>query len=109
MTVDQMKRWIDNATYEELLRKWRFAPMGDPFFCGEVGRYYEEVMHRKRDEVGQKRHVEASKSLGFGPPNDDDPPSPVLPLPDFEAPEPDPPSYDGGGGDFGGGGSSGDW
>lgn len=49
MTEQQMREWIDNASYEELLRKWRFAPVGDPFFQGEMGQYYSKVMAEKRD------------------------------------------------------------
>ena len=26
MTIKKMKQWIDSASYEELLRKWRFEP-----------------------------------------------------------------------------------
>lgn len=57
--------WIDNASYEELLRKWRYAPAGDPMFQGETGQYYSEVMAKKRDEVGNAEHVRASKSIGW--------------------------------------------
>ena len=34
--TDEQKRWIDNASYEELLRKWRFTPSGDPIFTVEL-------------------------------------------------------------------------
>lgn len=65
MTVEQMKQWIDTASYEELLRKWRFAPVGDPFFQGDVGEYYTQVMQKKRQEVGDAEHVRASKYIGL--------------------------------------------
>ena len=29
MTLEQMKTWIDQAGYEQLLAKWRFAPMAE--------------------------------------------------------------------------------
>lgn len=64
MTPEQ-KQWIDNAGYEELLRRWRFAPGGDPMFQGDTGDYYAQVMKRKRQEVGQEEHVRASKSIGW--------------------------------------------
>ena len=64
-TQEECKNWIDNASYEELLRKWRFSPSGSPFFEGEVGDYYKEVMFRKRDEVGNAAHVRASKKIGW--------------------------------------------
>lgn len=57
---NKMKTWIDNATYEELLSKWRFATIGDPFFAGEIGDYYAKVMKEKREN-----HVEVSKKIGW--------------------------------------------
>jgi len=65
MTVEEMKKWIDEASYESLLEKWRFAPVGSPWFQGDVGSYYNEVMMRKRKEVGSDAHVAASKSIGW--------------------------------------------
>jgi hypothetical protein len=65
MVDDAMKQWIDNASYEQLLSKWRNAPSGDPYFQGETGDYYAEVMKRKREEVGNAAHVAASKAIGW--------------------------------------------
>jgi len=61
----KIREWIDNATYEELLRRWRSAPAGDPFFQGDAGDYYSAVMKRKRDEVGPAAHTAASKRIGW--------------------------------------------
>jgi len=61
----EMKQWIDNASYEQLLSRWRFAPIGDLMFQGEIGDYYAEVMKRKRAKVGNEEHVRASKSIGW--------------------------------------------
>lgn len=63
MTDEEMKQWINDATLEQLLRKWRQAPIGDPMFQGEVGKYYAEVMTAKRvaDPAGW---VKASKRIG---------------------------------------------
>ena len=66
MTDDEMKQWIDNASYRELLSRWRFARSGNPFFQGEVGDYYAKVMRRKRAEVGDTEHTRASKAIGWG-------------------------------------------
>ena len=64
MTPEQ-KQWIDNASYEQLLGHWRFAPVGDSMFQGDTGQYYEERMKALRNEEGgHARHVAASKSLG---------------------------------------------
>ena len=65
MTEEEMITWIDDADYEQLLRKWRFAPAGDPFFQGLVGQHYSEAMARKRDEVGCEAAAAASKRIGW--------------------------------------------
>jgi hypothetical protein len=64
MTHEQ-KAWIDYASYEELLRKYRFAAIGDPLFSGACGDYYVQVMRKKREEVGDAAHVRASKFIGW--------------------------------------------
>ena len=64
MTVEEMKRWIDTADYTELLRRWRFAKAGDPFFQGEVGDYYAKVLAARRD-TDPEGHVRASKAIGW--------------------------------------------
>ncbi len=65
MTEVEMRAWIDNASYETLLRKWRFAGMGDPFFAGDIGDHYLKVMTRKRDEIGPEAAT-ISKRIGWG-------------------------------------------
>jgi len=62
---DEMKEWIDKATYEQLLRRWRFSLAGDPIFKDAIGMYYIEVMHQKGKEVGYEGCVEASKKVGW--------------------------------------------
>jgi len=59
------KEWIDNASYEELLRMWRFAPPGDPFFVGEMGEYYSMKIAERRKEVGEEEHTRVSKKIGW--------------------------------------------
>ena len=66
MIDPELKKWIDEASYESLLSKWRNAPAGSPYFAGETGDYYADVMKRKREEVGQSEHVRASKAIGWG-------------------------------------------
>ena len=62
MTPEQ-HRWIDGASYEQLLEKWRFAPVGDPLFQGDTGDYYRDVMQQKKANCD---HVQASKNVGWG-------------------------------------------
>lgn len=65
MTKKEMKEWIDNASYEELFRKWRFAPIGDPLLKGEMGEYYLKVFSQRREEVGGAEHTRISKKIGW--------------------------------------------
>ena len=65
MTKEQMIDWINNASYQELLQKWRFAPSGSEWFQGEIGAYYSKVMFAKRDQVGPAEATRASKNIGW--------------------------------------------
>ena len=64
MTPEQ-KKWIDDSSYETLLRKWRFAPSGDPLLQEEVGEYYAGVMFKKKAAIGDSGAVAASKAVGW--------------------------------------------
>ena len=66
LTSDQfeMIEWIDNASYEDLLRKWRFSPAGNPLFIGAIGQHYKDVMFKKRDQCN---HGSISKKIGWTP------------------------------------------
>ena len=59
---EQNKLWIDGATYEQLLYKWRNAPFGDKMFQGDAGDYYSKVMFEKKRTAD---HVQASKNVGW--------------------------------------------
>jgi len=59
-----MKEWIARASYEALLERWRNAPAGSPWFCGEVGQYYQDTMASRRKE-DPTEHVRASKRIGW--------------------------------------------
>ena len=39
---EEMKKKIDSLSRLEMARLWRFAPVGDPLFQGEVGQYFKE-------------------------------------------------------------------
>lgn len=65
MTTEELKKQIDDMSYMELLRRWRFAPSGDSMFQGEVGDYYYKVMTEKRDAVGPEEHTATSKAIGW--------------------------------------------
>jgi hypothetical protein len=57
------KQHIDSLSYEDLLSRWRFAPVGDPWFQGETGDYWSKRMRELR--VAGADHVGASKSIGW--------------------------------------------
>ena len=59
---EQDKLWIDNASYEELLLKWRYAQLGDYMLQGETGEYFSKVMFTKKMTCD---HVQASKNVGW--------------------------------------------
>lgn len=62
--TSEVKAKIDAMDYESLLRKWRFAPVGDPMFQGESGKYFGERMAElRREPGGAERHTAASKSI----------------------------------------------
>jgi hypothetical protein len=61
----EMKDWIDNASYRDLLSRWRHHDVGSPWFQGEIGHYYSKVMSRKRSEISTDEQVAASKSIGW--------------------------------------------
>ena len=57
------KAIIDGKSYEDLLRRWRYAPVGDPWFEGETGGYWGERMKELRANGAD--HVGASKAIGW--------------------------------------------
>jgi len=63
MDTSQMMKWIDDASYENLLRKWRFTPSGSPYFEGEVGEYYIKIMTEKKE--AHPNSVQVSKDIGW--------------------------------------------
>lgn len=63
MMTPKQQEWIDKASYEQLLEKWRFAPVGDPMFKGDTGDYYIDMMRHKKENYD---HVQASKNIGWG-------------------------------------------
>lgn len=58
----ERKAYIDSLSYEQLLRCWRFAPIGDPWFQGGTGKYWSRRMRELRDTAD---HVAASKRVGW--------------------------------------------
>ncbi len=59
--------WIDNATLEELLVRWRFGAVGDTIFCGHAGQYFKARMEFLRSESPEE-YTKISKRIGFNKP-----------------------------------------
>jgi len=62
--TQETKDHIDSLSVCELLRKVRFAPLGDPLMQGEVGDYWLARLAEKRAE-NNAAYVQASKQLGW--------------------------------------------
>jgi len=58
-------KWINNATYSQLLERWRHAPSGDHMFIGEVGDHYANVMAEKKRLLSNDMQVKISKEIGW--------------------------------------------
>ena len=63
---ESVKIQIDKMTYEDMLSRNSFAPVGDPMFQGEVGQYFQAVMREKGDKLLNEEKVQISKDLGWG-------------------------------------------
>ena len=42
--TEKNKEYIDSLSYEQLLSRWHLAPIGNSWFQGETGMYWEEIM-----------------------------------------------------------------
>ena len=64
--TDEEKKLIDSMDYEALLRRWRYAKIGeDTLFRGETGTYFAKVMFEKKDKLSPGEQVAASKRVGW--------------------------------------------
>lgn len=58
------KNWIINASYYELLKRWRFAE-NDLIFQGASGQFYIDNMNYKKSNLSVKETVKISKIIGW--------------------------------------------
>jgi hypothetical protein len=61
--TEERKEHIDSLSYEQLLRHWRFAGIGDKWMSGETGKYWGDRMAELRSQGAD--HVGASKRIGW--------------------------------------------
>ena len=59
----ELKKEIDEMSIESMLRQWRHAPAGAAMFQGESGKYFSDVMAKKRS-ADNGEWVRASKHIG---------------------------------------------
>ena len=60
--TSQLKQEINDMSYEAMLWKYRFSPIGDEMFMGESGMYYRERMGEKREQCDG---AAVSKAVGW--------------------------------------------
>lgn len=65
MTDSERIEWISNAAYAELFSKWRFEPLGSPWFQGEVGAHFARRLSDLSSEISAEERVNQSKRLGW--------------------------------------------
>ncbi len=54
MNTEQMKYWIDHASYHQLLAKQRMEPGDSPWLNGDVGEYLDRALATKRRSTQSK-------------------------------------------------------
>lgn len=62
--TDVQRFEIDNMSYYDMLRKWRYEPSSSGYFQGARGDYFSRVMVTKRD-ADPAGAVQASKDIGW--------------------------------------------
>jgi len=65
--TEAQKAWIDGASYEQLLRRWRFAPNNDPMFLvnSQVFDYYKRKLAEKKAKIGSHEATSISNKIGW--------------------------------------------
>ena len=64
LTVEVIKT-IEKMSYEQMLKKHRFAPSGDPMFEGDSGWLFSKNMEIKKMELSHDERVRISKKVGW--------------------------------------------
>ena len=64
--TDELKAQIDALSYEDLLSRWRYSPVGDKIFQDESGEYWAKRMAELSSRPGGNSvAVAASKAIGW--------------------------------------------
>lgn len=57
--------WIENASYEELLRRFRYTKDNSKWFKGILGRYYRKQMYYKAACLPKAQQSAISEKVGW--------------------------------------------
>lgn len=63
--TEHEKKWIDSASYQDLLAKIRFEPINSPWLTGDTGLYFMARYKELKAQTSQAEQVRASKKLGW--------------------------------------------
>jgi hypothetical protein len=63
--TEELKKRIDEMSYMQLLRIWRFHPAGHYLFVGEVGDYFSNRFFEVQRATPPGQRVAASKAIGW--------------------------------------------
>lgn len=61
--TEKNKKVIDEMSYEDLLSRWRFSLIDDPWFQDETGEYWRKRMAELRSK--ESNPAEISKKIGW--------------------------------------------
>ena len=65
LLTKELKKSLDDLTYSEMLKMWRFGHAPAEMFQDEVGDYFMKEMFRKRDLLPESEQVAISKNIGW--------------------------------------------
>lgn len=65
-TLLRRREWVNNASYEDLLRKHRLEPVGSPWFAEPelADAIFDRMKALRATPGGHEEHVRASKAIG---------------------------------------------
>lgn len=65
MTHKDYLRFLRKATYEDLLKLWRFEPQGSHWFAQPLRQRFYDAFDRERNKLTIQEMVAISQEIGF--------------------------------------------
>ena len=62
---EELRKWITNASYKQLLERNRFGSLSDPIFEGESGKLFMDCMFKQSNKLSTDEQVKISKEIGW--------------------------------------------